>query len=109
MITHTLMSVVLGGSGSVLLTIDAGSTVSLNSLSLESGGYLSTGFSSNTSVTSILLADQSAVGCGEGVGAAACEEVCRAQGLGWTQIRDKCWQPLARYGGSASPTPGSPC
>ena len=43
------------------LTIDAGSTVSLNSLSLESGGYLSTGFSSNTSVTSILLADQSAV------------------------------------------------
>jgi len=39
-------------------------------------------------------ADQSAIGCSEGVGAAACEEVCRAQGLAWEQIRDKCWAPL---------------
>ena len=35
-------------------------------------------------------ADQSAIGCSEGVGAAACERVCKAQGLPWEQIRDRC-------------------
>ena len=35
-------------------------------------------------------ADQSAIGCSEGVGAAACERVCSARGLPWEQIRDRC-------------------
>ena len=33
-------------------------------------------------------ADQSAIGCSEGV--SACEKVCGNQGLSWAQIRDKC-------------------
>ena len=36
-------------------------------------------------------ADQSAVGCDEGVGARTCEAVCGAYGLPWDQIRAKCF------------------
>ena len=35
-------------------------------------------------------ADQSAIGCHSGVGAAACEKVCGDQGLSWQQIQAKC-------------------
>lgn len=35
-------------------------------------------------------AEQSAVGCYQGIGAQACEHVCGAQGLSWLQIKSKC-------------------
>ena len=35
-------------------------------------------------------ADQSAIGCHNGVGAAACERVCGAQGLSWAAIQSRC-------------------
>ncbi len=45
-------------------------------------------------------ADQSAVGCHNGVGYAACEHVCGEHGLSWEQIRAKCGQSLPALGGS---------
>jgi hypothetical protein len=39
-------------------------------------------------------AEQSAIGCTEGIGATACERVCQNQGLSYSQISDKCWAPL---------------
>ena len=38
----------------------------------------------------VFRAQQSAIGCKEGVGATACESVCGKFGLPWQQIRRKC-------------------
>ena len=35
-------------------------------------------------------AEQSAIGCDEGIGASACAGVCSSHGLPWTQIRARC-------------------
>ena len=38
----------------------------------------------------VFRAEQSGIGCHNGVGALACEDVCAAQGLPWAQIQAKC-------------------
>ena len=45
-------------------------------------------------------ASQSAIGCKEGVGAAACDEVCERQGLSSSQVASRCGAPLPPLDGA---------
>ena len=61
---------------------------------MPGGPHSATGFflSNNASEgrQTLFRAEQSAIGCDEGVGASACEGVCGRYGLPWAQIRERC-------------------
>jgi len=59
--------------------------------STAGGAHTAVGSTLNSrGVTTAFSAEQSAIGCHEGEGAAACEAVCGKHGLSWDMIRQRC-------------------
>ena len=54
------------------------------------GKHSAVGYELGGATEATFRAEQSAIGCAEGVGVAACERVCAAQSLTWAQIRERC-------------------